>query len=38
MDHERVVRKIFDNEPEGRKRHGRHKLRWLEDVEKYLGR
>jgi hypothetical protein len=35
VDHGRVVKKIFENKPEGSRRMGRHRLRWLEDVEKY---
>ena len=31
-----LVKKIFESTPEGRRRTGRPRLRWLEDVEKYL--
>jgi hypothetical protein len=34
MDQGRAVKKIFESEPEGRR--GRPRLRWLEDVVKYL--
>ena len=36
MDHGRVVKKIFESKPEGRRRMRRHRLRWLEDIEKDL--
>jgi hypothetical protein len=36
MNRGRVVRKIFESELEGRRRRGRPRLRWLEDVEKDL--
>jgi hypothetical protein len=33
MDHGRVVKKIFDSKPEGRRRRmGRPRSRWLEDA------
>jgi len=35
MDHEKLVKKIFESTPEGR-RMGRPRLRWLEDIGKYL--
>jgi hypothetical protein len=35
-DHGKVV-KIFESTLEGRRRMGRSRLRWLEDVEKDLG-
>jgi hypothetical protein len=31
-----VVKKIFESKPEGRRRMGRPRLRWLEDAEKSL--
>jgi len=34
MDQGRAVKKIFENEPEGSRRRGRPRLRWLEDVGK----
>jgi DNA-binding PadR family transcriptional regulator len=34
MDHGIVVKKIYESTPEGRRRMGRSRLRWLEDVEK----
>ena len=34
MDLERTVKKIFESKPEGSRRRGRSRLRWLEDVEK----
>jgi hypothetical protein len=34
MDHARVVKKMFESKLEGRRRRGRPRLRWLEDVEK----
>jgi hypothetical protein len=36
MDHGRVVKKIFDSKPEGRRRMGRPRSRWLEDAAKDL--
>jgi hypothetical protein len=36
MDQRRVVKKIFDSEPEGRRKVGRPRLRWLDDVENDL--
>jgi hypothetical protein len=36
MDIERVVKKVFESKPEGRRRKGRPGLRWVEDVEKDL--
>jgi hypothetical protein len=37
VDHGRVVKKIFESKPEGRRRRmGRSRVRWLEDVEKDL--
>jgi hypothetical protein len=37
MDHGRVVKKIFESKLEGRRRRmGRPRLRWLQDVEKDL--
>jgi hypothetical protein len=36
MDQGRRVKKIFENKPEGSRRRGRPRLRWLEDVEKDL--
>ena len=35
MDHRRRV-KVFQSKPEGRRRRGRPRLRWQEDVEKDL--
>jgi hypothetical protein len=32
MDQGRVVKKIFDSKPEGRRKVGRPRLRWLDDV------
>jgi hypothetical protein len=32
----RVVKKIFDSKPEGRRKVDRPRLRWLDDVENYL--
>ena len=34
MDQGRTVKKIFENKPEGSRRRGRRRMRWLEDVEK----
>jgi hypothetical protein len=34
MDNERVVKRIFENKLEGRRRMGRPRLRWLGDAEK----
>jgi hypothetical protein len=34
MDHRRVVKKIFEGKPEGRRRKNRPTMRWLEDVGK----
>jgi len=36
MDNGRVVKKIFESKPRGRRRKGRPGLRWVEDVEKDL--
>ena len=36
MDQGRVVKKIFESKPEGRRRMGRCGLRWLEYVERDL--
>ena len=36
MDQGRAVKKIYESETEGSRRRGRPRLRWLEDVEKYL--
>ena len=36
MDQVTTVKKIFESEPEGSRRGGRPRLRWLEDVEKHL--
>ena len=36
MDQGRVVKKISESKPEGRKRMGRPRLKWLEDAEKNL--
>ena len=36
MDHGMLVKKIFESTPEGRRRMGRPRLKWLEDDEKYL--
>jgi hypothetical protein len=36
MDQRRVVKKIFDSKPEGRRKVGRPRLRWLDDVENDL--
>jgi hypothetical protein len=35
-DQRRVVKKIFDSKPEGRRKVGRPRLRWLDDVENDL--
>ena len=34
MDQERIYKKIFESKPEGSRRRGRPRLRWLDDVEK----
>jgi hypothetical protein len=36
MNQGRTVKKIFENKPEGSRRRGTPRLRWLEDVEKDL--
>ena len=36
MDQGRVVKKISESKPEGRKGMGRSRMRWLEDAEKNL--
>jgi hypothetical protein len=36
MDQRRVVKKIFDSKPEGRRKVGRPRLGWLDDVENDL--
>jgi hypothetical protein len=38
LDHGRLTKEIFEIKPEGRKRMGRPRMRWLEDVERDLGR
>ena len=35
MNNNTVVKKIFDNKPEGRKFVGRSRVRWLENVKKF---
>jgi hypothetical protein len=34
MDQGRIVKKIFESKQEGRRRVGKPRLRWLEDVAK----
>ena len=36
LDQGRTVTKIFESKPEGSRRKGRSRMRWLEDVEKDL--
>jgi hypothetical protein len=36
LDHGRLVKKTFESKPEGRRRMGRPRMRWLEDVEEDL--
>ena len=36
MDHGRLVKKMFESKPEVRRRMGRPRMRWLEDVERDL--
>jgi hypothetical protein len=36
MDQRRVVKKIFDSKPNGRRDVGRPRLRWLDDMENDL--
>jgi len=36
MGHRRTVKKVFESKPEGSRRRGRPRLRWLEDVVKDL--
>jgi hypothetical protein len=36
MDQTYMAEKIFDCKPSGRRKGGRFRLRWLEDVENYL--
>jgi hypothetical protein len=36
MDRKRVVEKIFESKPDGRRRLGRTRLRWLDDDVKDL--
>jgi hypothetical protein len=33
---EGIIKKIFEGKPEGRRRIGRPRLRWLEAIENYL--
>jgi hypothetical protein len=33
MSEDRVIKKLFMSKPEGRRSVGRHKMRWLDDVE-----
>jgi hypothetical protein len=34
MDQGRTVKKIFESKQDGNRRRGRHRLRWVKDVEK----
>lgn len=36
MDHERLANKVLEIKPEGRRRMGRPRMRWLGDAEFYL--
>jgi hypothetical protein len=36
VDHGRVVKKIFESKPEGRRRMVRSRFRWLQDIEEDL--
>jgi len=36
MSQGRIVKKIFESKPEGCRRRGSPRMRWLEDVEKNL--
>jgi hypothetical protein len=36
MNHTKEANKCFESKPEGRRKVGRHTLRWLEDVENAL--
>jgi len=36
MDQGRIVKTVIGSKPEGSRRSRRSRLRWLEDVEKYL--
>jgi hypothetical protein len=36
MDHGQMVKQLFDEKQGGRRRTGRPRLRWLDDVEAYL--
>jgi hypothetical protein len=36
MDQGRKIKKIFESKPEGSRRRGRPRLRWLEGVERDL--
>ena len=36
MDQERAVKKIFESKPDGSRRMGRPRLRWMEDVQNGL--
>jgi hypothetical protein len=36
MEHGRIIKKIFESKPEGRRRMGRPRLRWFEDAEEDL--
>jgi len=36
MNQGRIVKKIFESKPEGNRRKGRPRLRWLENVERDL--
>jgi hypothetical protein len=38
MDDSRLIKRVLDGKPRGRRMIGRPRLRWLEDVEKDLKR
>jgi hypothetical protein len=36
MEEDRMVRRVFEGHPGGRRKTGRHRKRWLDDIEEHL--